>query len=101
MSLSAQPQRGLSLGVLTCAKIASGRITMSDRQTPEKRRLDRAYQRNHRGSKRSYVTEIENLRVLLAWEAGELSEGQAAKRLGLDRIDLRDMRIKVIAETVQ
>lgn len=68
------------------------------RQTDEKRRQDRLAQQRHRGSKRSYVTEIENLRVLLAWEAGHLSEGQAARILGLHRIDLRDMKFREIAE---
>lgn len=36
---------------------------------------------------------IEDLQVLLAWEAGELSEGQAAKTLGLDRVAARDLRL--------
>lgn len=30
--------------------------------------------------------------VLLAWEAGELSEGQASKMLNIDRVSLRVMR---------
>mgnify|MGYP001604300479 CR=1 FL=1 len=64
--------------------------------TDAKRRKDRAYQQKHRNSKRSYVTEIENLGFLLAWESGDLSEGQLAKRLGIDRVELRDMRINAI-----
>lgn len=36
--------------------------------------------------------QLEQLVILLAWEAGELTEGQAARRLVLDRIDLRAMR---------
>lgn len=61
-------------------------------QNDKKRRKDRFYQQRHRGSRRSYVTEIENLNVLVAWQAGTLSEGQAAKRLNVDRLSLREMR---------
>lgn len=57
-----------------------------------KRRSDRLSQKKHRGGKASYVTEIENLQIMLAWEAGELSEGQAAKALGVERVALRDLR---------
>lgn len=65
--------------------------------TPEaKRRSDRLSQQKHRGSRRSYVTEIENLQVLLAWEFGELSEGQAARATKMDRVSLRQLRLKNI-----
>jgi hypothetical protein len=57
-----------------------------------KRRSDRLPQKKHRGSKNSYVTDIENLQIMLAWEAGELSEGQAAKALQVERVALRDLR---------
>lgn len=69
------------------------------KQTDEKRRQDRQYQAKHRGTKRSFVTEIENLKVLLAWEAGQISEGWAAKILKLDRVSLRDLRLKYLDET--
>jgi hypothetical protein len=71
------------------------------KQTDEKRRRDRFYQQKHRGSKQSYVTEVENLRILLAWEAGELSEGQVARYLNIDRVDLRDMKIGAIARGLE
>jgi predicted ArsR family transcriptional regulator len=54
-----------------------------------KQRSDRLAQVRHRNSKRSYVTEIENLKICLAWACGELSEGQASKALGLDRVSAR------------
>jgi hypothetical protein len=57
-----------------------------------KQRLDRLAQQKHRGSKRSYVTEIENLKIILAWQSGNLSEGQAARALCMDRVSLRVMR---------
>lgn len=57
-----------------------------------KRRSDRLAQQKHRKGKASYVTEIENLQIILAWEAGELSEGQAAKALRVERVALRDLR---------
>lgn len=34
--------------------------------------------------------------VLLAWEAGEFSEGQAAKLLGVDRVALRVLRTECL-----
>lgn len=40
--------------------------------------------------------EIERLTILLGWEAGELSEGQAARLLGLDRLALRRKRQDVL-----
>jgi len=56
------------------------------------RRKNRLAQANHRKSSRSYKTESENLGLLLAWEAGDLSEGQVVKALGIDRMTLRIMR---------
>ncbi len=73
-------------------------MTTNTKQTPDKRRRDRFYQQKHRGSKQSYVTEIENLRVLLAWEAGVLSEGQAVKLLNTCRVDLRELRLKTLSD---
>ncbi len=57
-----------------------------------KQRRDRLYQANRRGSRRSYKTELENLQLLLAWEASELSEGQMVKLLDTDRLTIRKMR---------
>ena len=94
-SLNALPRLVLNLGVLMLAKISFGN-NMKTKQTDGKRRADRAAQQRHRGSKRSYVTEVENLRLLLAWEAGELSEGQVAKHTALPRVDLRDLRLREI-----
>lgn len=56
-----------------------------------KQRADRLAQQRHRGSRRSYVTEIENLQILLAWASGDLSEGQASKALGVGRVEARKM----------
>ncbi len=64
----------------------------------EKRRYDRIAQLRHRNGKRSYVTEIENLKILLAWEHGDLTEGQAAKALQVDRMDARQMIWDAIEE---
>lgn len=54
-----------------------------------KQRADRLAQQRHRNSKASPVTEKENALILLAWEAGELTEGQAMEALGVDRIGAR------------
>ena len=61
-----------------------------------KQRKDRSYQVKHRGSRRSYRTEAEDALILLAWEAGELSEGQASKALWVDRVTARDRKIAAI-----
>ncbi len=63
----------------------------------ERRRM-RVYQANHRRSKRSYVTLYEDAVIVLAWEAGELSEGQATKALGTDRLSARERRDELIAD---
>lgn len=64
----------------------------------KKQRQNRIYQNRHRASHRSYKTELENMHVILAWLAEELSEGQASDALGLDRISLRVMRDGAIAQ---
>jgi len=60
-------------------------------------RRARLYQGKSRGDRRSYKTELENVQILLAWESGELSEGQVARLLGVDRVSLRMMREGAIA----
>lgn len=65
--------------------------------SPLQQRQARLYQAAHRGS-RSIKTELENVRLLLAWEAELLSEGQVATMLGIDRVTLRLMREAAIAE---
>jgi hypothetical protein len=60
--------------------------------SPKQQRLARLYQGKSRGDSRSYKTELENVQLLLAWEAGDLSEGQVATMLGVDRVSLRMMR---------
>ena len=66
-----------------------------------KQRYNRLHQSKHRGSARSYKTELENMMVLLAWLNADLSEGQASKALGVDRISLRIMRDGAIAQGLQ
>jgi len=63
----------------------------------KKQRLVRLYQGKSRCDRRSYKTELENLQLLLAWEAGDLSEGQVANMLDVDRVALRMMRDGAIA----
>lgn len=38
------------------------------------------------------VVAVADLRVLLAWEMGELSEGQAAVQLKMDRVSAREFK---------
>jgi hypothetical protein len=44
------------------------------------------------------LSEMERLQVLLAWEAGEVSEGVASKLLGVGRIEAREMRIAAVQD---
>ena len=46
--------------------------------------------------RQNILDQIEMLQVLLAVEAGELSEGQASKFLAIDRVSLRKKRIDFI-----
>ena len=63
----------------------------------KKQRMARLYQGKSRGDRHSYKTELENVRLLLAWEAGNLSEGQVSRLLGIDRVSLRMMRERAVA----
>lgn len=66
-----------------------------------KNRQMRAYQAKHRGTKNSYATQFENATIVLAWLDGSLSEGQVAKVLGVDRLDARDLRERLVARGVE
>ncbi len=41
--------------------------------------------------------EADQMRIILAWEAGELSEGLAARLLGLEIVELRELRLEAVA----
>ncbi len=69
---------------------------MGSSMTPKKQRQSRKHQAAHRGTRRSYKTELENLQLLLCWEWGSLSEGQMARILDIDRVSLRKMRIDAV-----
>ena len=66
-----------------------------------KQRKQRMYQAKHRASKRSYKSELENVLLLLAWEASLLSEGQVSKMLDIDRVSLRMLREGSIARGME
>lgn len=65
-----------------------------------KRRYNRLAQQKHRGGKQSFVTQIENLKILLVWQSGEISEGQAAKILGMKRIEARELMYSAIIDAI-
>lgn len=58
----------------------------------------RHYMAQRRGTKRCLKTEADAACVLLAWEAGEITEGRAAKLLKTDRVSLRGLRLKMIEQ---
>lgn len=68
--------------------------------TPKQQRYARIAQAKHRKS-RSIKTELENAQLLLAWEAEQLSEGQVASMLDLDRVSLRKLRADAIDAGMQ
>lgn len=68
--------------------------------TPKQQRYARIAQAKHRKS-RSTKTELENAHLLLAWEAEQLSEGQLASMLDLDRVSLRKLRADAIDAGMQ
>lgn len=43
------------------------------------------------------IAVIAKLMILLAWEAGELSEGQAVRALQMPRVAARELRARMIA----
>lgn len=51
--------------------------------------------------RQNILDEIETLKVLLALEAGELSEGQASTFLAVDRVSLRKKRIDYVTEIIK
>ena len=66
-----------------------------------KQRYDRAAMRRHRKrTTPSDRTVAENAKILLAWERGLLSEGQASKALQVDRVGARIMLVEFAAEGV-
>lgn len=74
-----------------------------DMNPEEQRAWMRDYQAKRRGG-RSYLAErdaeklrADRLEVCLAWEAGEISEGTAAKLLGMDRVTARGFKLDAIA----
>jgi hypothetical protein len=66
-------------------------------KTVHVRRMNRSYQAKHRKSKRSYLSDYEDAVIVLAWERGDLSEGQASKALGLDRLSARIRRDDLVS----
>lgn len=63
-----------------------------------KARKSRRDQRKSRGDKSSASDDAENMLMLLAWEAGEVSEGVLSKVLdGGDRVALRERKMRAIA----
>jgi len=61
-----------------------------------KRRYNRAAVSKSRNGENSYIRMYEDALIMLAWEAGELSEGQVVVALEADRIDQRQKRIDAI-----
>lgn len=47
------------------------------------------------------VLGVRVLRVLIAWEAGELSEGQAMAVLGINRVNARELKAQAIQDGVR
>ena len=63
----------------------------------ERTRYNRTYMARRRGG-RSYIDELEAIqrRICEFWDAGQLTEGQAANLLGLDRFSARGLRLELL-----
>lgn len=61
-----------------------------------RRRNARRHQRKFRGDRKSANDLFEDATILLALEAGEITEGQATKALNSDRVSVRDKKIRLI-----
>lgn len=61
-----------------------------------KKRNNRRSQRRFRGDKRSPSDLYEDTAILLAWEAGDITEGQATKALGMHRVEAREAKLRII-----
>lgn len=61
------------------------------------RRREREYQRHSRGGARSPTDLYENAAIMAAWEAGEITEGQAMNALELDRVQAREAKLALVA----
>lgn len=99
-------RRGLYNAMVQDGLTRPGRGRPATGRTPPQRddvtrRKNRLQQAEHRGSRRSYKTDAENLGLLLLWEAEVLSEGQVAKALDIDRVTLRMMREGAMAEALK
>ena len=68
---------------------------MSIKHVVAKRRM-RGYQESHRGVSAGAQTRYENAAIIAAWERGDLSEGQVADALGIDRMRAREIRDEVM-----
>lgn len=58
----------------------------------QRARYNRKVKAESRDTVASHVSHLEDLKVIFAWETGNLTEGQASKALGYDRVTLRCMR---------
>lgn len=63
---------------------------------PLQQRAARVAQAKHRGTKTSHKTGLENVLLILAWEAEVLSEGQLSHILDIDRVSIRKMRLALL-----
>jgi hypothetical protein len=68
-------------------------------RTPAHRRADRLAQQKKRGSKTSPVTEAENAKILLAWEAGSVPMVKVIDALPNE--DVTMLRERMIQEGVE
>lgn len=69
--------------------------------TPKQQRQARIAQANHRGSRSTIKTELENVLLILAWEAEQLSEEQIARAIDTDRVTIRRMRDAAIDKAMR
>lgn len=86
----------LNVALCDCGKMENATKAVARAMSPAKQRAARIAQAKHRGTANSHKTVLENVLLLLAWEAEVLSEGQVSRLLDLDRVSVRQMRLDLL-----
>lgn len=74
---------------------------MSEAADVLRRKKWRDYQKKCRGDKESPKTDYLKCLLILAWEAGDLTEGQVCVALDMERVALRELRDEMIQRGAQ
>lgn len=77
-------------------KVKNGFIILSMNERTIKRYFRQKMLARRGNGRRSYVTELENLQVLWAWEVGDIPAEQTAEFIGCEMYELQRLRQEAI-----